>query len=313
MRGPRTTPGLRAAAAAAAVWLASCAGPGGDGGARLQPVASLPEDRRELLAAYGAGGPAWEARREEVRADPELARFLVQNLTLELHRAYDRAVLAGVGEDDGPFERARAELVWFADSSTPLLAELLTSEDSIVRLLAADVLGEIGAPAVAPVAELLHGESRAGRRAAAELLASLPHAGAGEEAIQARLGEVAEGDADWVVRAQAARSLGQRGTRHVTTRTARLALQRVLGDGDPAVAREAALGLAALDDPEAIPALINLLERAERDADPRAHAAGEEALRALTGVSLPSNARAWRDWWREHRNGVLGAGGSAPY
>ena len=297
----------------AALLAAACASGGEPPPPALTPVLELPEDRRDLLVAYGEDGPEWARLREEVKRDPERARWLCQNLVLELFRAYDSARIAQIGEQRGPFERARDELCFFEDAAVPVLVDLLAARDGVVPVVSADLLRRIGAPALGPVtATLDHADPRA-RRAAAELLADLPHADAQEEALEQRLGGLAAQDPDWIVRAQAARSLGERGAGHRTTETARALLQPVLTDVDPAVAREAAAALLLLGDPAAVPALMNYLERSARANDPRSAEAAQDALQALTGADGPRDARAWRDLWRDRRGELLEGPPDRPY
>ncbi len=305
---------MRRAALLLALAAAACASTGGEPPPpALTPVSKLPEDQRELLVAYGKDGPEWSQLREEVKRDPERAHWLCQNLVLELFRAYDTARIAGIGEKRGPFERARDELLFFDQAAVPVLVELLPARDGVVPVVAADLLRRIGSPALRPVEGMLdHPDPRA-RRAAAELLADLPHGGEGEEALEQHLGRIAAHDPEWLVRAQAARSLGVRGADHTSPDTARGLLQPVLADEDPAVGREAAQALQALGDPAAVPALMNYLERVTRAADPRSVEAAQTALQALTGTPGAREPRAWRDLWRERRGELLEAPGDRPY
>jgi len=297
-----------------AALLAACAAAGEEAPPPpLTPVAELPADRRLLLVAYGEDGPAWARLREEVKRDPERARWLCQNLVLELFRAYDTARIARIGEQRGPFERARDELVFFGEAAVPVLVGLLPARDGVVPLVSADILRQIGEPAVLPVAGALEHPDPRARRAAAELLADLPHAGAEEEALEQSLGRLAAGDPEWLVRAQAARSLGLRGANHRSLDTARALLQPVLSDVDPAVGREAAQALLTLGDPAAVPALLNYLERTVRDADPRSEEAAQAALQGLTGTEEKRDPRGWRDLWRERRPELLEGPADRPY
>jgi hypothetical protein len=290
---------------------AACAADPRDG--KLTRARDLPEDRRAILAAYFADGPEWTALRVELKGDPARAQWTCENLVLELFRAYDSANLAALGEKRGPFERARAELIYFGDAAVPVLVGLLPAKDGVVPVVASDVLSAIGEPAVAPVAKVLEHQEWRPRRAAAELLGALPHAGPAEADLEARLARMAKEDPEWIVRAQAARSLGRRGLRHTTLDPAREGLIPVLFDADPAVGREAATALGALGDPAAVPALLNYVERAERAVDPRSQDAGCAALAAVTRARIKGGAREWRAFWRDHRGELLPAGADRPY
>jgi hypothetical protein len=277
----------------------ACAAPAQPGAGRVVPEQQLPARERAVWECYHAGGAAWELERERVLADPQLARFVVDNLLRELIRSYDRSHLARAGEQPGPFERAGAELVLLAPCSTPVLAEALALHDGVVAFLAADLLLRIGAPALEPVsAKLGHPEPEV-RRRAAELLGNLPHAGEGEARIEERLGGLAERDTAWIVRAQAAQALGARAARHTHKGYAAGVLARCLCDADPAVAERAATGLRTLAEPRVIPILIDALERNAARGDLAALRATRASLRELSGEKRDRTPEEWRDWWRE--------------
>lgn len=273
--------GVLAAACIALGVLACRSSNTGSSRAALVKAEALPQELRAVWDAYHRGGAAWEAERERVRADPELARFLVDNCVIEMVRAYDRSALATAGRAPGLFERAQAELVLHADRSTPVLVELLEKGDGIVAFLAADTLVRIGVPAVVPTAEKLASKTGDVRRRAAELLARLPADPEHEPHVLERLGTCAEKDAEWIVRAQAALALGARGRAHAHKGYALAVLSRALGDGDSAVASSACDALATLGEPRAIPALQRALERSGRDGDLKLRAAAKGALAAL--------------------------------
>lgn len=293
--------------------LVSCTSPGGTTPRSLTPISEMPQEDRELLLAYGRGGAQWARLREELVEDPDRARWMCENLVLELFRAYDRSRLAGIGDERGPFERARAELVLLHDHSVVLLVELLSARDGVVPVVCADVLTRIGEPAVPEVAAALgHPDPRA-RRMAAEILGSLPNVGREEDDLQVRLAEVVAGDPEWIVRAQAVRALGLRGANHRTPLIARRGLLTALVDEDPAVRREAAAALAGLGDPAAVPALLNYLERSVSALDPRGRDAAQAALEVLTGTDERRDSRGWREFWREHAAELLDPAEDRPY
>jgi hypothetical protein len=280
---------------------AGCASGGGrrpDGSASLVRAEQLPERQREVLAAWRGGEETWEGTRERVLADPELARFLVDNLVVEMVRAFDRSAIATASRPSGPFDRAQAELVRFSSHSTPVLVGLLEVKDGIVAYLAADTLGRIGAPAIEPTAAKLASRDVEVRRRAAELLGRLPHAGPGEPAVLDRLGEATRKDPSWIVRAQAARALGARGSRHEHKGFAAAALARALGDADAEVVKSAQEGLRTLGEANAIPALIQSLERAAREGDLGRLRAAQTALRGLTGETRDHDAEEWWERWK---------------
>ena len=259
----------------------------------------LPPRERQAWEAWQRGGGRWELAREEVRRDPELVRFLVDNLVRELVKSYDRSRLSRPGEQPGPFERAGAELVRLAPQSAPVLAEMLALRDGIVAFLAADLLVRIGVLGLEPVsAKLAHPEVEV-RRRAAELLGRLPHGGESEARFEKALGRLAEKDPAWIVRAQAAGALGARGARHTHKGYAAGVLARCLADADASVAESAARGLRELAEPRVIPILIDALERNSARGDLAALRATRETLYELSGEKRDRSPEEWRRWWSE--------------
>jgi len=297
------------AVALATAGLLGCAGAhsgAGDASGELLQVEQLPESHRRVLEAYGQGGEAWDEMREEVRADPELTTFLVENLVIELVRAH--AALTGPEPRRArrAFDRARAELVRLAPPSTETLVQLLAVGDGVVAELCAEVLVEIGDGAAVRVVALLDDEDAETRRRAAVLLGELPHAASREPDVAGPLARAALSDPAWFVRAEAARSTGIRGSHARDTRPARGVLERALTDPDPAVAEYAAVGLRELDDPRAVPALAGALERAVEGGEAGVLRKSLEALESLTGETAVLDAEGWRAWWREHGVEVVG-------
>ena len=160
---------------------------------------------------------------------------------------------------------------------------------------------EIGGPALDYVPRLLQRESAPERSRGVEVLGRLPHSGAAEEELLAALAVCLLEDSDWTVRKASAVALGLRGRQHIELDSARRALSRALSDGDGDVSRSAVLALARLGDPQAVPALLNHLERVKRSADLVSYEATQRALRALTGSGESRTPREWRDWWRVNR------------
>lgn len=266
------------------------------GAARVVPLADLPPAQREVWEAWRKGAAHYELVRARVDRDPALARFVVDNLVREMVRAYEQNAFARPGGEPGRFERAQADLVSLAPYSVPVLAELLRAPDGVVAFLAADRLAAIGAESAAPVATLLDDERRDTRRRAAELLGRLPHAGAGEIAVQTALAARVEADAEWPVRAEAARALGARGGRHDHKGYALGVLLRALRDADRTVAIQAAEGLGLLAEPRAIPRLAAELEPAAARGEPGLVAALERALERLAGDGRRRTPAQWRAW-----------------
>jgi HEAT repeat protein len=274
----------------------------------MRRVGELPEAYRETWVAWVEDKPNWPELREAALADERLTAFLVDNLARVMLRAYRAGAIANANSlEVGPFERARAELRRLGGASVPTLAELMAMGDGTAAHLCAEVLTDIGRPAVSYVAMLLDRESATERARGADLLGKLPYFGDGEPDLRTALVERLDDDPDWQVRKASAEALGRRSTRDIETGQARAALSRALSDGDPEVARAAAFGLGRLGDPGAIPALLNYLERADRAADLVSYEAAQRVLRALTRSTKARTPREWRDFWRNRR--VQPAGG----
>lgn len=268
---------------------------------RVMPADQLPEDLRRTLEVYRAGGVGWEVERERVLSDPPRLRFLIDNLVVEMVRSYERSRLTSSGQVTGPFERAQRELVALQVGSTPVLVELLGVKDGIVSFLAADVLKRIGGPAVAGVTGKLAHPTRDVRRRAAELLGVLPHVDVGEVESHEALARCVRDDPEWIVRAQAARSLGARGARHDHKGYCMSVLARALVDPDPAVIESACRGLADLGERRAIPSLIQCLERAAQTGDLKGLRGAQDALRRLSGIERDLDPGGWSRWWQSER------------
>jgi hypothetical protein len=262
--------------------------------------AELSPRQREVWEQYERGGAPWEIAREDVRRDPELARFMVDNLVVELVHANDHSGHSPSGERTGPYERAQDELVYFHESALPVLAQMLSVKDGIVAFLAADTLKKIGAPAVEPVARDLDDPSPEVRRRAAELLGDLPHVDAIEPSVLEKLGERTLHDTAWIVRAQAALALGKRGAKHSEKGYAISVLARATGDSDATVAESAAQALEQVGDPRAIPILIRALEQAVSQGRPKAVTSIQSALKKLSGEKRDRDAEEWWLWWGKH-------------
>ena len=275
-------------------------------GADLVQVDELPEVYRRVLEAYGQGGEVWELMRAEVRADPELLTFTVENLVIEMVRAHDALTGTEPARARRALDRSRAELVRLAPGSTPTLVQLLAVGDGVVARLCGEVLVEIREDVAVRVASLLDEGKPETRRRAAVLLADLPHAASREPAVAGRLARHALDDPEWFVRAEAARTVGVRGNRARDTRPARGVLERVLADPDPVVAEYAAVGLRELDDPRAVPALAGALERAVERGEAGVLREALSTLKSLTGEGRDLDPNGWRAWWREHGVELVG-------
>jgi len=281
--------------------------------APLVKFSSVDATYADLLVAYGKGGEAWEEARAGAIAareagDPRQERFLIDNLLLEMVRAYQSGALDTALHREGPFERAQMELARFGPSAVPFLVEMVASKDGVLAFLGDHTLRLMGPDAALPSLPLLDHSRHGVRLRGAELLGALPTGSEGDEEIQRRLETTAGSDANWMVRAQATRAYARRAAAFEPTsperERARLHLERALDDGDPAVSKEAIDGLARLGDRRSVVALLGLWARLERDhsQDPvQSHrdylarrAAIEAALAAITGESRRQPLDEWR-------------------
>lgn len=276
----------------------------------LTPLAELPEAYGEAWRAYRTRDPEWAVLREQALDDPELAQFLVDNFLRDLVNAYDRSRLAAAGRADGPFERARAELITFQEHSVPVLVELVRVGDGVVSFLARDLLVEIGAPSTATALSLFDDPDERVRQRAAELFVELPgplRASQGDEAaVLARLKAELEADPSWVVRALCARALGRRGAGLADPRPARIGLLGALDDEDGKVRETAAEALLVLGDPRAVPGLIEAFEHGLEQGDLATMRAARSSLRGLCGVERKTPDD-WRRFWDENRRDLIEA------
>lgn len=269
----------------------------------LTPEAELPEAYRRAWRAWYEESPEWPALREEVEDDPALAAFLVDNLVRVMVRFYERGALAKRGELPGPFERAQRELVRLAPYSAPVCLELVLLGDGPVAYLATDVLLAIDEPRwTLPAAERLADGDAKARRRAAKLLAQLPYAGDDEPRVMDLLERAVLDDEEWSIRLQAVEAVGARANLAPELSRARTVLCRALLDEDSTVVQTALAALSRLGDSRAVPALINLLDRVEREGrDVGSFRKAQSCLQTLTGHEEEQSAGAWRKWWAAHR------------
>jgi len=276
-----------------------CAAPEPEATGRVRSVTELPPGYGELWVAWREKAPDWIARRRVALEDPELTRFLVENLVLDMLAGYQRADFSTPGAMAGSqFDRARAELITIGEPATWSLAELNAIGNGYGSAIGGQALIEIGRPSIPAVVAQLDRDEFQARGRAVDVLASLPHARRAEPELQERLRVMMVKDPEWTVRKRCVDALAARASRDTTVEDARRSISRALGDPDDAVRRTAARALMRVGDPQAIPALINYLERCEREADLRGHDAAIEALHGLSGTHEPTDSASWRSYWK---------------
>lgn len=279
--------------------LAACAS---NEGIEVKRVGELPTEYRDLWVAFADEDPNYPELREEALTDPGRTTFLVENLTRTMLISYRRGEFAKAGDMEvHPFERCRAELIRLGEASVPTLAELMAIGDGTVAHICSELLVEIGRPSLGYVTSMLDREDPEERARVVVLLRDLPNGKAEEDGILAALADRLASDEDWLVRKSCAETMGYRGARHLRVDECRSALSRALSDEDIEVSKAAALALGRLNDVRAVPALLNFLERAHREADIISYESCQISLRALTGQKSSRTPREWRDWWRANR------------
>jgi len=259
------------------------------------PLRDFTEEERRFFdaawALFRRRAPEWpEAREQWISGGPEAQSLLAENL----YRAMAASRAANAPE---LLEVSRKELIVLGAPAVPVLVGVLatrairTSEGDEIRTGqelrsdAAETLALIGAPAVPGLMDV---------------------AGCGEwvfagEAIRA-LGNVADPraedlllrlarDEEWRTRGAAALAL--RG--YADERAAR-ALLAALGDREPFVAKQAAVGLARRKRDDAVPGIVEEMERAARDGRGAAVKLCGGALRSITGERHGDDPAAWRRW-----------------
>jgi len=269
-------------------------------------VAALPERYQEILDLYRAGGLTWTMERASVLSDPDETRFLVDNLMLamfEQARAIQRAQkqLASSKAHEQSLARIHDELVACGPPAAEALAEVLAVGDDFFAAMARNVLERMGADAAPAVAGLLERDKAVERYRALQALAQLPGARDLEPAVCAAIRGVATGDEVELVRAEAAKTLGERGlfaqsgltTNEVDFQPWIDALIATLDDPSDLVQKNALYGLAFLGERSAVPAVI----AAGRSGTQVVQIEARKTLQALTGERFGLDWNAWQVWW----------------
>lgn len=272
------------------------------GGPERVDLEALPADYAALLEAYDEGGEVWLAARAEALDDPGKARFLVDNISAHMVRSFETASVGSHRAKSFPFERAQSELVLMSEHSLPLLIGMVATDDGVLAHLGGETCARIGEPAIDPCLELFSHPRDQVRRRAVELVGRLPRAGEQELELVARLAAVARDDEAWVVRAQAARALGERAQYQERIGALREALEATTRDEDSTVVAEAAKALGVVGDRSSVPTLLKLLERSLEAAEAETWTATQQALVALAGGGPQRDLDDWRRWWRDVRH-----------
>jgi hypothetical protein len=281
-----------------------------------------PDQYARLRAAeqlYRKDDPAFAAERDELARDPVtafwLTRLFVRDLMLaregrETGRDYASHVplhdvpsatrtRAQTGDSDpllraaagikNPVEaRALAQIDALGAAAAPCLVhDLGCHQQAFVRELGVELLARIGRPAL-PAMEPLRTSAREAERCVyVEALGGMPP----DAASMAQLSAFVADDAEFTVRATAAKALGRAGAD-----AAPRLRQTLATDPDPFVRRTAAEALAAQRDAETAAALVGYLERCQQEHDREGEGAAQHALQTLSRTRAPRTPAAWRAW-----------------
>lgn len=260
--------------------------------------------KREALEAFQLGGAAWEQTLAAARGNPELSRFLVDNLARQLSRAFAGGSGVDLARPDGSFNRARSGLIALGEPTCELARQMVADGDDVIAYLGGDLLAALGENGCGDLLVLLEDRREQVRRRAAESLGLVP-APIADDVLDA-LAERCQSDESWVVRAQSAQALGRLAYQAPERDDLLVTLAAVSRDEDLSVAAEAAAGLARCGDDRATPHLIALYQRGLDAGHPAAAQAGRGALEALHGRSLRGPAE-WLEWWNARARGSTGS------
>ncbi|MHC4375810.1 MAG: HEAT repeat domain-containing protein [Planctomycetota bacterium] len=250
--------------------------------------------KREALEAFQLGGDAWDQTLASARSNPELSRFLVDNLARQLSRAFAGGSGVDLARPDGSFNRARSGLIALGEPTCELARQMVADGDDVIAYLGGDLLAALGESGCGNLLALLSDRREQVRRRAAESLGLVP-APISDDVLDA-LAERCRDDESWVVRAQSAQALGRLAYQVPERDDLLVTLAAVSRDDDLSVAAEAAAGMARCGDDRATPHLIALYQRGLDAGHPAAAQAGRGALEALHGRSLRGPAE-WWEWW----------------
>lgn len=299
MLSPRPLRAHRAAVGIAAVLFAACASapppynPGEPDAAGRQRLAACERAYREQV-------PDYPQLRDELAKDPVLAGWWVRVLVHDLFTVRegrplgrDEDLLRAAAKIENPVEvRALAELKTLGARAVPtIVGDLLRHPQPQPRELGVEVIGTIGAPALPALAELAReGEPRF-RRAAARAYGAMPPSPETLSALRALAS-----DGEYTVRADALRGLRGGGPE-----AGQLLRERLVGDRDPFVRRQAARSLVECREPATATALVDYLDRCQREQDAAGERNAQESLAGLAGTKGPRTVEAWRKWARDWR------------
>jgi HEAT repeat protein len=275
-------------------------------------LGDLPESYAQLWKAWLLQDPRYSNLREQIRSDPRLTDFLVENLIgVVLGELSAGRVQSGPAAQPTSLKRAQRELVELGAASTFALSEVLVLGTGLGPVAVEDLLIEIGGASVEPLLRQLdRNDSPLARRRASRTLGEIAFqripAGMTTEVVRAALAQHLQEDDDWIVRSQCALALASWG-RSTPEDMAVSSRQIVpaLGDEDDSVRKDAIQALGRLGDPRVIPALVNHLERCINGGNMGEIVMAQKSLAALSGMKRTLTPAQWRSWWRDERPRIL--------
>ena len=230
--------------------------------------------------------------RAELAADPTTACWLTRMVIRDLFAVREGRPMregdlmrAAARITDPVEERALAEIDQLGAVAVPtLVGDLLLHSQPQPRELGIELLARVGAPAMPAVLEVARSGEPRQRRAAARTMGEI---GVDASAF-AILAEMAN-DEDYTVRADALRGLRSGGDE-----AQRLLVEKLRTDPDPFVRRVAAQTLAHHPGQASSLALVDYIERCERERDWPGEKAAQASLQQLTAVRGARTPAQWR-------------------
>lgn len=230
--------------------------------------------------------------RAELAADPTTACWLVRMVIVDLLKVRegrplrDGDMMRAAAHIANPVEeRALAEIDALGAVAVPtLVGDLLLHNQPQPRELGIELLARVGAPALPAVQEVARNGEPRQRRAAARTMGAIGV----DAAVFAILARMAD-DEDYSVRADALRSLRSGGDDGK-----RLLVEKLRADPDPFVRRVAAQTLVHHPGQASSLALVDYLERCERERDFPGEKTAQASLQQLTTTRGFQTPAQWR-------------------
>ncbi len=250
---------------------------------------------RAAEIAYRNEAPEYAALRDELTSDPVAVHWLVRMFVRDLilvreGRPLDDTAelfMAAAGIENPVERRAIGEIEALGAKAVPtIVGDLLRHSQPQPRELGIELIARIGDVALPELLPMAHSGEPRERRTAARALGMIGNA----TLVEDELFRLAH-DADFTVRADAMRGLMRGSERGAAVLRATLA-----ADPDPFVRRVAAQSLARHPSQATAKALVEYLQRCQRDDDRQGEKAAQASLQVLAGTRGMRTLAAWRAW-----------------